>query len=74
MQAEQEMCSMVEGKFDSINNIYWPQHNETIKSLQFCKLSRKSSESAEERMGRLRIAVAECNYKEKTRQLMEQFK
>ena len=35
--------------------------------------SRFKGESAEEWMGRLRIAVAECNYKEIDRQLKEQF-
>ena len=64
MQAEQETCSREEGLFDMLNNNYWPQHIEFIKSLQYCKLSRKSSENAEEWMGRLRKAVAECNYKE----------
>ena len=50
-----------------------PQFNETIKSLQFRKLYRFEGESTEEWMGRLRIAAAECNYKEIDRQLKEQF-
>ena len=50
-----------------------PQFNETIKSLQFRKLYRFEGESTEEWMGRLRIVVAECNYKEIDRQLKEQF-
>ena len=41
--------------------------------LQFRKLYRLEGESAEEWMGRLRIAVVECNYKEVDRQLKEQF-
>ena len=49
------------------------QYNETIKSLQFCKLIRKSNDSAEEWMCRLRTAVVKCNYKEIDRQLNEQF-
>ena len=44
-----------------------------IKSLQFQKLSRQSGETVEERMGRLRLAAIECNYKEIDRQLKEQF-
>ena len=50
-----------------------PQFNETIKSLQFRKLYRFEDESTEEWMGRLRIAAAECSYKEIDRQLKEQF-
>ena len=44
----------------------------TIKLLQFRKLYRFEGESAEEWMGRLQIAAAECNYKEIDRQLKEQ--
>ena len=44
-----------------------------IKSLQFWKLHRLEGESVEEWMGRLWIAVVECNYKEVDRQLKEQF-
>ena len=50
-----------------------PQFNETIKLLQFRELYRLEGESAEEWMGRLWIAVVECNYKEVDRQLKEQF-
>ena len=57
--------------FDILNNFY-QQHNETIKSIQCCKLSREDGEDAEEWIGRLRIAVAECNYKEIDLQLKEQ--
>ena len=49
-----------------------PHFNETIKSLQFRKLYRLEGESAEEWMGRLWIAVVECDYKEVDRQLKEQ--
>ena len=44
-----------------------------IKSLQFRKLCRVKDESAEEWMGYLCIAAAECGYKEMDRQLKEQF-
>ena len=50
-----------------------PQFNKTIKSLQFRKLCRFQGESAEEWMGRLCVAVAECNYREVDQQLKEQF-
>ena len=45
----------------------------TVKLLQFRKLYRFEGESAEEWMGRLCMAVAECNYKEVNGQLKEQF-
>ena len=50
-----------------------PQFNETIKSLQFRKLCRFKGKSAEEWMGRLHVAVVECNYTEIDQQLKEQF-
>ena len=49
------------------------QFTEAIKLLQFRKLYRLEGESAEEWMGRLWIAVVECNYKEVDRELKEQF-
>ena len=36
-------------------------------------MSRQNGENGEEWMGRLRIAVAQCNYKEWDRQLKQQF-
>ena len=50
-----------------------PQFNETIKLLQFRKLCRFKGESAEEWMGRVCVAVAECNYREVDQQLKEKF-
>ena len=44
-----------------------------IKSLKFCKLSRKIGENAEEWIGRLWLSAIEYNYKELDRQLKEQF-
>ena len=41
--------------------------------MQFCKLGRQAKENAEEWMGRFRLAVVECNYREVDRQLKEQF-
>ena len=46
-----------------------PQFNKTIKSLQYRKLCRFKGESAEERMGRLCVATAECNYREVDQEL-----
>ena len=63
----------MEGLFTTFNNKFKPQFNETIKSLQFFKLGRQTKENAEEGMGRLRLAVLECNHREVDRQLMEQF-
>ena len=37
-----------------------PQHNETILSLQYCKLNRKKKESAQEWMGELNIKAIDC--------------
>ena len=59
--------------FEVLKEKFRLQHNETILSLQYCKLQRKENESAQEWMGRHHIKVAECNYKEHNRQLKEQF-
>ena len=40
------------------------EDNETVKSIQFCKLKRHKSQHVEEWIKRLRITVKECNYKE----------
>ena len=53
MQTERERGNITEGIFTTFNNKFKPQFNETIKSLQFCKLSRQTNENAEEQMGRL---------------------
>ena len=44
-----------------------------VKCLQFRKLYRLENESADEWMGRLCVAAAECNYRELDRQLKEKF-
>ena len=72
-EAEKHACDTLQGLFHTLATKFKPQFNETIKSLQFRKLYRFEGESAEEWMGRLRIAAAECNYKEIDRQLKEQF-
>ena len=70
---EQGRCNTMEGLFTMLNNKFKPQFNETIKSLQFHKLSRQIKENAEDWMGRLKLALVECNYREVDRQLKEQF-
>ena len=67
------MCSTLEGLFRILTNKFKLQFNETIKLLQFHKLSRQDGKDPEEWMGRLRLSAIECNYKETDRQLKEQF-
>ena len=45
-QAEKEKCEMSEGLFKTLNNKFKPWYNETIKSLQYQKLSRQANGSA----------------------------
>ena len=52
--------------FDILTEKFKPKNNETIPSLQYCKLSR---EAVGKRMDWLRIMVAEYKYKETDRQL-----
>ena len=47
-QAEKEKCELSEGLFKTLNDTTKPWYNQTIKSLQFLKLSRKANESIEE--------------------------
>ena len=72
-QAEQEVWNTQEGLFETLSNKFRPQHNETIKSCHYCKLTIQNSENAGEWMGRLRIAATECNYQEIHRLLKEWF-
>ena len=66
-------CSTLQGLFDTLPKKFRPQFNETTKLLQFRKLYRFKGKSIEEWIGRLCMAVAECNYKEIDWQLKEQF-
>ena len=70
---EKEGCSTLEGLVNTLAAKFKPQYNETVKSLQFRKLYRLENESADEWMGGLCKAAAECNYRELDRQLKEQF-
>ena len=71
MQTKRERYNTMEGLFTIFNNKFKPQFNEAIKLLQFCKLSKQANGNAEEWMGRLRLAVVECNYREVDKQLKE---
>ena len=64
MSEEKDMCSTLEGLFQILTNKFRPHFNETIISLQLCKLSRQDGENVEECMGRLQISAIECNYPE----------
>ena len=72
-EMEKQECSTLQGPIDTLPKNFSPQYNETIKSLQFRQLCRQDGENTEEWMGRLRVAVAECSYKELDCQLKEQF-
>ena len=71
--AEKETCNTLEGLNKTLFNKFKPQYNKTIKSLQFRKLYQYEEENMEDLMGRLHVAVVECNYQEVGRQLKEQF-
>ena len=58
---------------DTSSNTFCLQQNEMIKSLQYCKLGGQSDEKVKKWMERSRIAVAECNYEEFDREIIEQF-
>ena len=72
-EGEKEACVTLQGLIDTLAKIFRLQYNETIKSLQFRQLCRYEGENADEWMGRLRVVVAECSYKEIDHQLKEQF-
>ena len=71
--AEKEKYNSLEGLFETLSNKFKPQYNKTVKSLQFRKLYHYADENVEEWMGRLHVAVVECNYQKVDRQLKEQF-
>ena len=64
MTAVKETCNTLEGLFETLSNMFKPQYNKTIKSLQFRQLYRHDEENVEEWMGRLHVAAVECNYQE----------
>ena len=72
-QAKQKACNDEYGLFETLGNGVKLQSNETIKSLQFCKLVRHYNENAEEWMGSLTILATKCNYNDTDRQLKQPF-
>ena len=60
---EQEKCKssivLCEDQIKKFN----PQHNETVLSMQCCKLIRQQSGNPEEWIGHVRIKANECEYK-----------
>ena len=71
-EVEKQVCNTLQGLFDTLATNFQLQFNKTIKLLQFRKLCRSENESAEEWIGWLQMAAAECGYKEVDRQFEEQ--
>ena len=72
-ETEKQVCDALQGLFDTLATKFKCQFNERMKSLQFGKLYRFKGKSAEEWMGRLHMAAAECSYREVDQQLKELF-
>ena len=72
-EAEKLACNTLQGLFDTLATKFKPQFNETFKSLQYRNLCKFEGKSAEEWMGRLQVAAAECSYRKVDQQLKEQF-
>ena len=72
-EVEKQACGTVQGLIDTPARKSRPQYNERIQSLQFRQLCGHEGENAKEWMGRIGVAMAECNYKEIDCQLKEQF-
>ena len=68
---DQERCRTSIGLLKVLSEKLKSHNNETIWSLQHCKLVREQNENAEGRMGCLRIKANECVYKD--RRIKEQF-
>ena len=64
IHAKQEACNATGNVFEMLSNKDKHKFNETVKSLQYCKLNRHKSENVEEWIKRLKIAAKECNYQE----------
>ena len=70
MNSEKKACKTVEGLFSTLGEKYKANHKETILSLLYCRLKRKSQESAEEWMGRFSIKTKDYKEKEYNRRLV----
>ena len=71
-QLEKESCQTIARLFKVMDNKFRPQHNGTILSLQYCKLSRQYDEMAKEWIGTFRMKAAKYKYKENEKCLKEQ--
>ena len=72
-EVEKQACGTLQVLIDTLAKKFRPQYNEKIKSLQFRQLCGHEGGNTKEWMGRLQVAVVECNYKEIDHQLKEQF-
>ena len=54
-----------------LSDKFKPQHNETVLSLQYCKLTREQNENAEDWMVNLIIKENEYGTQKKTEGLMK---
>ena len=59
-EVEKRACNILQGLFDTLSAKCCPQFNEMINLLQCRKLCRVEDEIAEEWMGCLHMAAAEC--------------
>ena len=66
MIQKEEKCRTSAGLFEVLSKNIKTQHNETIDSVQYCKLEREQKENAEEWMGYLRLQANGSGYKKKT--------
>ena len=53
---------------EAIDDKLKTQHNETVLSLQYCKLAREQNENDKEWMGHLRLKASECGWVKGKRQ------
>ena len=68
--AVQEACRTLVGLFNTLNSKF-ELNNETILSLQYCKLVRWDNENAEELIVIFHIMAMKCKYEEVDRHLKE---
>ena len=65
---EQEKCKHIQGYLRYYDK-FKPQHNETVLSLQYCKLTSQQKENIKEWMVCQRIKTNESEYKEGEKRL-----
>ena len=69
----QEKYKPSSGLFEVLCEKFDPWYNDTILSLQYCKLVRDEKESTEAWIGHLKVKANECEYKQRNRRPKEQF-